>query len=516
MKRLPLGYSTISGIVEDNRIYIDKTEYLYNLIYSGKFFFLSRPRRFGKSLTVSTLKEIFKGNKELFKGTFIYDSDYDWKKYPVVHFDFSKFDADKNASDLNEMISDNINSYANEYKIELATKLITSRFDELLEKLSSKGKVVVLIDEYDNPLISNISDIKKAQKIKDYLKGFYKIIKACDEYVKFAFLTGVTKFSQISVFSGLNNLTDITMDKRYSAICGYTGDDISSCFKEYITRWSKENKVYESKILKDIKYWYNGFLFSSNGTKVYNPWSVLNFLNTGEFKNYWFETGTPSFLIDLIKNSDDFYLPELKEYPLESQSFSTFEIERLSPIPLLFQTGYLTIKEYDAEYSEYYLGFPNREVEDSFLKNLLEVEVNNTTSQTILSKLRKSLQKNDLEAFFESMDTLMSKVDYDLHLKDEKYWQSLFYMILTLLGYKISAEFKTIKGRIDAVIETKTHIYIFEFKTSQSGKIALEQILEREYYKRFMDCGKQIVLVGSRFVVEDKRIVNKYLTMVPG
>ncbi|MEA1912160.1 MAG: AAA family ATPase, partial [Spirochaetota bacterium] len=391
--------------------------------------------------------------------------------------------------------------------------IVSLRFNELLEKLSKTGQVAVLIDEYDNPITSNITDIERTKKIKDILKGFYKIIKSCDEYVKFAFLTGVTKFSQVSVFSGLNNLTDITMDRRYSAICGYTEDDIKFSFKNYVTKWSKENKVVNDKILSDIKYWYDGFLFTANGIKVYNPWSVLNYFDKGEFRNYWFETGTPTFLVDLIKKSDSFYLPDLKDYSLESEDFSTFDIENLNPIALLFQTGYITIVDYNEKYSEYSLNFPNREVEDSFIKSLLAGELNSYNSQNLLSKLRKSLQKNDLEVFFESMDTLMSKVDYDLHLKDEKYWQSLFYMILTLLGYKISAEFKTVKGRIDAVIETKTHIYIFEFKTTQSEEIALEQIKEREYFKRFKDSDKQIVLVGSRFIVKEKRIVNKYISL---
>ena len=226
MKKLSLGRQTFSNIINENLIYVDKTEYLYNMITNGTAYFMSKPRRFGKSLTVSTLKEIFRGSKDLFKDTFIYDSDYNWVEYPIVHFDFSKFDADKNIDDLNQMISDIIDVHATEYNIQLDTTLVTSRFDELLRKLSKTNQVVVLIDEYDNPLISNITDIEKAKKIKDILKGFYKIIKSCDEYVKFAFLTGVTKFSQISVFSGLNNLTDISMDRRYSAICGYTQDEL--------------------------------------------------------------------------------------------------------------------------------------------------------------------------------------------------------------------------------------------------------------------------------------------------
>ena len=305
------------------------------------------------------------------------------------------------------------------------------------------------------------------------------------------------------------------MDKRYSAICGYTQEELENSFKDYINKQATEDDISREDVLEKIKSWYNGFLFSHNGESVYNPWSTLCYFDTGEIKNYWFETGTPTFLIDLITKSNNFNISLLPESSLTVKSFTTFDIEHLQIYPLLFQTGYLTIKNYDKEYDEYNLGFPNREVEDSFIQHLLSAVVNNFESDSILSTLRKSLQSNDLEAFFESMDTLFAKIDYDLHLKDEKYWQSMFYMILTLLGYKIHAEFKTIKGRIDAFIETDTHIYIFEFKTKESEEIALEQIRDREYYIRFRDCGKEIVLIGSRFVIEDKKIVNKYITDTP-
>lgn len=289
-------------------------------------------------------------------------------------------------------------------------------------------------------------------------------------------------------------------------------DEIKDYFKEYITKWAEKSDCSEKNITSEIKSWYNGFKFSKSGQKVYNPWSTLSFFNTGEFENYWFQTGTPTFLINLIKTDDNFILPDLSEKSVSIKNFSTFDIERLQVLPLLVQTGYLTIKEYDKQYDEYYLNFPNKEVKDSFIQYLLTSELDNNESDSLLSELRKSLQKNDLELFFESMDILLSKVDYDLHLKNEKYWQSLFYMILTLLGYKISAEFKTVKGRIDAVIETETHIYIFEFKTTQTEETALNQIKEREYYKRFKDSSKEIILIGSRFVIEDKKLINKYIS----
>ena len=396
--------------------------------------------------------------------------------------------------------------------IELKKQLTTSRFAELIKKLAKKNKVVILIDEYDNPIISNINEIEKAKKIQEILRDFYKIIKSQDENIHFVFLTGVTKFSQVSVFSALNNLTDLTMNDNYAALCGYTEKEIKENFKDYINKWANTLDHSEQDIFTEIKTWYNGFRFSECDTKVYNPWSTLSFFNTGKFENYWFQTGTPTFLINLIKAQDNFILPDLSQKSVAVNSFSSFDIEKLQVLPLLVQTGYLTIKKYIEEFNEYILDFPNKEVKDSFIQNLLASQLENDDSDSLLSELRKSLLKNDLELFFESMDILLSKVDYDLHLKNEKYWQSLFYMILTLLGYKISAEFKTIKGRIDAVIETKTHIYIFEFKTTSSEEVALNQIKEREYYKRFKDSSKEIVLIGSRFVIEDKKLINKYIS----
>lgn len=512
MKQLSIGRASFSELIEEKCIYVDKTENLYNLISTGKYYFLSRPRRFGKSLTVSTLKEIFKGNKELFKDTFIYNTNYDWKKYPVIHFDFSKFDSCNNIEELEYTLLKSIKTHAALYDITLEEKSAQLRFDELIDKLAKKGKVVILIDEYDNPIISNITDTQKAKKIKDILKGFYKIIKSQDENVKFAFLTGVTKFSQVSVFSGLNNLTDLTMNGKYATLCGYTVEEIKNNFNDYIVKISSDSGKTEKEVLDDMKNWYNGFRFSKNELKVYNPWSALSFFNTGELENYWFETGTPSFLIELIKDKN-FNIGDKNNLRASGTSFSTFDIENLEVKPLLFQTGYLTISDYDKKRDRFFLDFPNKEVKQSFVESLLK-SASKSDAGSILDTLADALEDHDLEEFFESMDILFSKIDYDLHLKDEKYWQSLFYMILTLLGYKIHAEFKTIKGRIDAVVEIQTHIYIFEFKTSDSEEIALNQIKEREYYKRFKDSNKEIVLIGSRFVVEDKKLVNKYISEI--
>ena len=302
------------------------------------------------------------------------------------------------------------------------------------------------------------------------------------------------------------------MHQKYAALCGYTEEEIKENFQDYITEISTSSGVTAEAVLADLKSWYNGFRFSKSKIKVYNPWSTLSFFDTGELENYWFETGTPSFLLELIKNKD-FNIVQKASFQAYASFFTSFDLEALEVLPLLFQSGYLTIQEYNRELNYYTLGFPNKEVKQSFIHNLLDsfAKVNSDSS---LIQLTKSIINHDLPGFFASMDILLAKVDYDLQLKDEKYWQSLFYMILTLLGYQIQAEFKTSKGRIDAVLETKTHIYIFEFKTTKSEEVTLEQIKEREYYKCFADSSKEIVLVGSRFVIEDKKLLTTYLSEV--
>lgn len=512
MRRLSLGTQSYRRLVEQDLIYVDKTEIIYKLITEGFHYFLSRPRRFGKSLTISTLKEIFLGNRELFKGTYIYNSDYRWTKYPVIHFDFSCFDAAKDPGDLDIFLNEIVDSCAEAHGIILKKQLTNSRFSELIEKLSEKGRVVILIDEYDSPLISNIKETEKALVIQETLRGFFKVIKSLNEFVHFVFLTGVTKFSQVSVFSALNNLTDITMQERYASLCGYTEKEIDENFKDYILLRCREAGCTFQELFRELRFWYNGFQFSESDSRVYNPWSVLSYLNTGKFKNYWFQTGTPTFLIDLIKK-ENFSVADSAQFKVSGSGFTTFDIENLDIKSLLFQTGYLTIKKYESKRNRYLLDFPNKEVKQSFLESLLR-SASGKDAGSLLDTLTDALESNDLDEFFESIDILLSKVDYDLHLKDEKYWQSLFYMILTLLGYNIFAEFKTSKGRIDAVLETDTHIYIFEFKISGTEEAALEQIKEREYFSRFMDKQKALVLVGSRFVIEEKHLKSRYVSEV--
>ncbi len=514
MKKLPLGIHTFSDIINDEYLYIDKTRFIYNIASQGKFYFLSRPRRFGKSLTLSTLGSLFGGEKELFKGLYIYNKPWNWKKWPVLQFDFSVFSEIHEPEDLEERLESWVNKFARDWNLVLLEKGYDRRFQELLENLPDKA--VILIDEYDKPILNYITDPVKANKVKEILKGFYSVIKGSDAYVKFAFLTGVTKFAKISVFSGLNNLTDLTLEKDYADLCGYTEEDLDTYFSEEFRILAKEIDLSVEDLRFRIREWYNGFRFSSRNISVYNPISLMHLLRTGEFKAYWFETGTPTFLTELMKK-ESFAPKDMEKLSCISTDFSTYEVENLSALPILFQSGYLTIKDYFSDNDIYVLGYPNREVKSSFLENLLKsyAPKDRGMINSPLLRLQESLSNNDLELFFENLDILFSKIPYDIHLPYEKYWQSLFYMIFTLMGYYIEAEYKTSKGRIDAFITMPERIYLFEFKLvnrkTQNIKDLLEeagtQIHETDYARRFMDGVKPVRLLPVIFEYKDERAV---------
>ncbi|MEA1901748.1 MAG: AAA family ATPase [Thermodesulfobacteriota bacterium] len=505
MKRLPVGIQTFRKLIDGNYLYVDKTEYIHKLIVQGSVYFLSRPRRFGKSLLISTLNEIFEGEKELFKDLWIYKADYAWEKHPVVRIDFSKEKAE-NKDDLKGFILYQLKNIADKYGISLTRDKYYEAFDELLTQLSQINKVVVLIDEYDKPIIDNIENKELAIELREILKGFYTIIKACDEYIKFVLLTGVSKFSRAGVFSGLNNLKDISMDTRYSSLLGITREEMESSFKEYIDQFAKTEGVGKSELIEKITCWYDGFCFSRNCEKVFNPFSMLLLSDKAQFSNYWFESATPSFLIKLIKEKD-LDLSRLDGVKVDESAFSSYEIENLKVVPILFQTGYLTITDYDKERMEYTLAYPNFEVKNSMIKCLAEAYsyVERELVHGYAWKLIDALREHDFELFFDTLGIFFAEIPYDLHISKEKYYQTIFYLIFSLIGLKVKAEVKTNKGRIDAVIIDKD-IYIFEFKFNGDKDQALNQIKDKKYFEKYQGAGKGIYLFGVEFT--DRNIGN--------
>ncbi len=496
MQELPIGIQTFSDIIQNDYLYVDKTEKIFDLVKNPKgVYFLSRPRRFGKSLLISTLNEIFEGEKELFKDLWIHKTDYAWEKHPIVRIDFSKKKTE-NKDDLKCFILHQLKNIAGNYGISLDRDQYDEAFDELLTKLSGINKVVVLIDEYDKPIIDNIDNIDLAVELREILKGFYTIIKACDEHIRFVLLTGVSKFSKAGVFSGLNNLKDISMDTRYSSLLGITGQEMETCFKEHIDRFAATEDVSNAELIEKITYWYNGFCFSGTCEKVFNPFSMLLLFDNARFSNYWFESATPSFLIKLIKEKS-FDIKKMQDLEVREENLSTYEIEDLALVPLLFQTGYLTIKGYDDEFMTYRLGYPNFEVENSFQYALLRSYSYAETNGYLVSLIR-ALRNDDFETFFDTLRIFFADIPYDLHIKKEKYYQTVFYLIFSLIGLKVETEVKTNKGRIDAVIIDKD-IYIFEFKFNGNKNKALSQINDKRYFEKYQGTGKEIYLFGVEF-----------------
>ncbi|UCH96621.1 MAG: ATP-binding protein [Candidatus Aminicenantes bacterium] len=511
MKNLPISMQTFSDLMTQNYLYVDKTKEIYNLFArGGKYYFLSRPRRFGKSLLVSILNEIFSGNKELFKGLWIYDK-MEWKKHPIIHIDFTGIDFET-VTLLKNSLNETLERTGNEFSIQLTSTSYKTRFAELIRKLaiSQNSNVVVLIDEYDKPIIDFIEteEIEIAQGNRKVLKKFYSVLKGSDKYIRFVFVTGVSKFSRMSIFSDLNNLNDITIDDNFSTLLGLTHEELLKYFDDRIDSLSQKMKMSKNDLLENIKQWYNGYSWDGRHF-LYNPHSILNFFSKNRFGNYWFASATPTFLINHMKNREK-DIRALEREEVDEAIFESYDIENLEVISMLFQTGYLTIKDIIPVgiKSKYVLSYPNEEVKESFLKHFLS---NYTTEETgiVGSKILDLVEaagKDDLENFFTIIKSLFAAIPSHLFLKDrEAYYHTIIYLVLKLLGVNIDVEVHTNKGRIDAVMKTETNIYVMEFKMGTSDE-ALSQIERMKYHEKYLSSGKSIQLIGIRFDEEEKNI----------
>ena len=512
MKKLPVGIQSFEQIVHEGYIYLDKTHDIYNLIENGRYYFLSRPRRFGKSLLVSTLRCLFEGKKELFNGLWIQDK-WQWEKHPVVMIDFNGI-PHFSQEELKTSLEYNLEKIAQEYDIELKAPVLGSKFKELIITLSKKygSNVVILIDEYDKPIIDHIGKGKErleiAQDNRDILKSFYGAIKEADvaNATRFVLLTGVSKFSQVSIFSELNNLADITMDARYCAMLGVTDEEIGRYFGDRIENIASAQGLSRENALTKLRDYYNGYRFSEEDTKVYNPFSVLRCFDEGRFKNYWFETGTPTFLVNLIKENN-YYIPDIENLELRESGFSTYDIEDLRIEPLLFQTGYITIK--DLHRTIYTLGYPNQEVRVSFLEILFDKfsGIRDSKQRAGFLKIEEYLEEGDFNSFIEIIKSLFATIEYTIGYRlNEAHFHSLFYLMVSASGVYCHSELLTSTGRIDLAVSFKNRVYIMEFKCDQSSKKAMGQIRSKGYPERFIHTGKDIYLVGINFSTEKKNI----------
>ncbi|PIE75372.1 MAG: hypothetical protein CSA18_00360 [Deltaproteobacteria bacterium] len=503
MKNLPLGIQDFSEMIEDNYIYIDKTKEAFELIAKYKYVFLARPRRFGKSLFLDTLSEIFKGNKQLFKGLYIEDK-YDFEKYPVIHISFNDgYMSTK--EEFNQTLYEKMYGNQKDLGINCPENFsMPGCFEYLIKKTYEEygKKVVVLIDEYDKPIIDNINNLEEMQQIREALKSFYSVLKGCSKYLRFVFLTGVTKFSKVSIFSGLNNIEDITLEPEYGNICGYTQNDIETVFKPYL----------KGVDIEKLKVWYNGYNFLKD--KVYNPYDILLFIRGKfEYKNYWFDTGNPSFLIKLIKQQN-YFMPGLENIIAGDELLDSFDPENINIETLLFQSGYLTINEKRKAGNEiiYLLKIPNMEVKKSLNFCVLKMFTKNS-SETINFKNKAfyALNNAELGDFKTILISLFASLPYESYVKNninvyEGFYSNIVYTYLTSLGFPVSVEESTNKGRIDMSILINNNRYVFEFKVGNEN--ALSQIKKNHYWEKFLNEGSNIYLVGINFDKEEKNISN--------
>ncbi len=516
MKPLTTSVYTFCDLIDGGYLYVDKTAGLYELIreYKGQYF-LARPRRFGKSLMISTLKAIFQGRRALFDGLFIATTDYDWKPYPVIHLDMGSTAA-QTPEELETNLCYGINLNAQQNKVSLSSERAANRFLELVNTLAARdGRVVILVDEYDKPLLGHLGQ-PSAKGIQTVLKAFYSVIKTTESCQRFALLTGVSKFTKVSIFSDLNNLTDLTMDARTATLLGYTQPELATNFPDYIERLAGAIGRDKAETLDALRVWYNGYRFHHRAETIYNPVSVMKCLDNQEFKNYWFETGTPTFLIELLRKKPI----DPTGMVADESDFGTYDPEQLSVLPLLVQTGYLTIKSAAGPLGSlsYRLGYPNREIELSFSRSLAQGFTNLAPEDitSALLRLSAALKEDRLADMLETLQGFFSKIPNTITIDNEKYYQTIFFTIFTLIGINIETEVSTNIGRIDAVVKTTGHIYIFEFKLNGTADEAMAQIRARRYYEPYLDDGRPITLVGVEFSARTRNLGAHRIEAVDG
>lgn len=508
LQRLPVDLSVFKKLRTGNYLYVDKTYYAYKMLTQGNYYFLSRPRRFGKSLFVSTLKEILLGNKELFTQLWIAQSDYAWREHEVITLDFSTIGSTASVTSFSQGLCLHLRSIAQEHLIALdtASQEPAQLLHQLVRLLTQKrgNPVAILIDEYDHPLLPTLHDPKRAAAHREILHSFFSTIKGLSEYLDFVFITGITAFSKAGIFSGLNNLQSISLDKHFAGICGYTDKEIDAYLAGYIQAWSDEKQSSYKELRAQLRDWYNGYRFclppssERDASSVYNPFSVLNALHQQEFDNYWFRSGNPSFLISLLKkqyNSIDAAPIQATKDELEA----SFDIDSLPLKTLLFQTGYLTITANHERIVE--LDYPNKEVREAFQTYLLQyfTRTGAVTLGKISSDLATSLETDNLEQFRILIEKLCLQIPYQLHKSLEAYYHTIVLLALRLAGILVIAEHSAALGRADLLIETTHTRYIIEIKLNQPAHVAIQQIQQRAYSAAFLDTQKPLTLIGLSF-----------------
>ena len=515
MRKLPIGIQTFEDIRKDGYLYVDKTAFVYQIAHTGKPYFLSRPRRFGKSLLISTFEAYFQGRKDLFEGLAIDELEEEWTKYPVLHLDLNaeKYDS---ISRLDSMLVRHLNLWEDVWGREEREKTLSDRFAGIIRRAYEQTgrQVVVLIDEYDKPLLQAVLDEKLLDEYRSILKAFYGVLKSADRYLRFVFLTGVTKFAQVSVFSDLNQLQDISSWPDYSSLCGITKEELIRTFTPEIERLGAANGMDFHATLDKMTRQYDGYHFYPHCEGVFNPFSVLNACKAKILDNFWFQTGTPTYLVDLLKRSDYDLRLLIEGVEVMASAFFEYRMEVNNPLPMIYQSGYLTIQDYDKDVLLYTLGFPNDEVRYGFLNFLVPYYTCVTDDETgfHIAKFMRELRSGDVDAFMERLKVFFAGIPYELSADTERHYQAIFYIVFTLMGQFVETEVRSARGRADAVVKTRDHIYVFEFKLDGSAEEAIKQIDEKGYLIPYTLDGRKLVKIGVNFSKE-KRNIDKYIVM---
>lgn len=521
LRKLPIGVQSFESLRNDEYLYVDKTKYIYLLARYRKQYFLSRPRRFGKSLLLSTMKAYWEGKKDMFQGLEIEKLEADdkdaFRPYPVFYFDFNR-DRYQEPGSLEQVLETHLSEWEKLYGCDSSTVSLTLRFQNLLKRANERTgmRCVVLVDEYDKPLLEVMSDKDQENHNKSVFKGFFSSLKSYDQYLKFVFITGVTKFSKISIFSDLNQLNDISLDDDYKYICGITEEELCSVFLPEIKKLSNAQSLSIDACLKKLQKTYDGYRFSQSSGGVYNPFSLLKALYSKRFGSYWFETGTPSFLTRRLKKIE-FDVHQFSDQTLYASEtmLSDYQGDHPDPVPLLYQTGYLTIIDYDRQKELYTLGFPNEEVKYGLLESLLPEYVSKTANASgkDIYTLDEYVEKGNLEGMHSLLTSLFASIPYTG--KDtpfEHYFQTVLYLVFTLLGKYAFCEVHTYTGRIDCIVETKEFIYLFEFKRDKSADDALQQIEDMGYALPYSADQRKLYKIGVNFDSE-KRMLTEWRTV---
>jgi hypothetical protein len=515
----PIGIQTFSSIREGEYLYVDKTPYIMRMLSDRlKYVFLSRPRRFGKSLFLSTLADFFAGRRELFDGLAISHMDYDWREHPVLHMDFTGCNYSE-PDGLFHSLDDQFIQWEKRYAIEKTDLPLSDRFRNIIRQAYEQSgmPVVILIDEYDKPLLETVSNPDLQQKLRDTLRSIYGNLKRMDPYIRFAMLTGVTKFGHLSIFSDLNNLYDISFDEHYEAICGITGKEIHTYLLQGVRNLAQYSHLSEEKAFESLKLNYDGYRFSPFGNQdIYNPFSLLCALSKGIVSNYWFQTGTPTFLIKMIKDGN-LPITRLDDMRTSVSDLSDVSFDLRNCIPVLYQSGYLTIKDYDREFDEITLGFPNKEVTAGFLNQLLPFYASISPYNTAfeVTKFVMDVREGRAEEFMIRLQSLFADFQYDSfdlgHL--EQHYQDVIFIIFKLMGFYTRTEYRTAAGRIDMVVKTQDYIYVMEFKIDRSAEEALAQIDSKDYLIPFRADGRKLIKIGANFDSASRNIASWIIQM---